>query len=100
MRASVAAGFDLRWLRVDKQTHAQADSLQSLRRLANLFSMRNDVQTTFGGELLPLLRHEASVIGTHVFSKTEHRWSHGHFQIELGLQALAQELHITLLNMA
>ena len=62
--------------------------------------MRNDIQAAFSGELFPLLRHEASVIGTDIFGKGEHRRGYGHLQIELGVQALAQDPHISLLNMA
>ncbi len=57
-----------------------------------------DVESAFRGDLLARFRHQAAILRLHLPSDTDHLLRHRHFQIHPGLQELAHEGHVTILN--
>ena len=72
-------GFDLTLFGINEQAYVDASLLEASDGLQNFLLVCRDIETTFGGEFLPLFRNETRVIRSQLLRKCNHGWSHSHF---------------------
>ena len=57
-------------------------------------------QAPFGGELLPFFRHQGHQVGFHLPGDVQHLRGGGHLEVEAGLDGLAQQFQVPVLDVA
>src|SRR5690606_30772325 len=78
--------LDLGGVRIDEQGYADAGLLQLPHRRPDLFQMAQNVQTAFGGQLGPMLGHQADIVRLDAAGDVQHLRGDGAFQIHAGAQ--------------
>jgi hypothetical protein len=90
--------FDLYLDGIDKQAHMNAVGLQASHRFCHFALIRDDIQTSLGGQFFALLRDEAGIGRPQALGKRDHRWHNSHLQIYFGLDFVPQPFDIAFLN--
>ena len=92
--------LDLAQLGVDEHRDHDAGSGQALYGLLEGFLLGNNIQATFGGDLVPALGHQHRHLRLDAARDADHLVGRGHLEVQLDVGELAQPAHILVLDMA
>jgi hypothetical protein len=99
-RASGFGSIELMRVSVDEQRNTNAGLPQGEAGCLHTGKLAGHIQTAFGGQFLSPLRNQTDILRQHLERNGEHFVGDGHFQIHLGLQQGAQDMHIGILDVA
>ncbi len=98
--ATLGSRIDLNGIGIDKERNLRPHRGETGNGISHLVQLTGHVQTALGGHLGALLRHQTDEVGLDAAGDADHLFGHRHLQVHSGLDSLAQDLHITVGDMA
>src|SRR6266436_6800392 len=98
--AELGRGIYLLQSWIDKKADANARKLQAFNGRFQFLALSDDIKPAFGGNFFTLFRDETDLLRLDAQRDIDDRLSVAHLQIQLGHDALAQALDVSLLNVA
>ena len=96
--AKFTRGIDLFQSWIDKETHANARSVQPLDGGFQLSAMRNHIEAAFGCHFFAFFRNEAGFVRHDAQGDIDNFWRVAHFEIQFCDDVVTQPLDIGILN--
>ena len=100
LHAKLSRGIDLLQSWIDEKTDADTCGLKAPNCGFKFFSLRYDIETSFGRNLLAFFWNETGLIWNDAQGNIDDLRRVAHFQVQLCHDICAQPLDITILNMA
>jgi hypothetical protein len=98
-RAGALRSLDLRRIRIDEQRDPDARGAQRRHGIADPRPFEaSHIQAALGGDFLARFRHQAAILRQHLLRDADHLLGHRHFQIHAGLQRLAHDRDVPILD--
>jgi hypothetical protein len=96
--ADRATGSNLTWVGIDEKAGGNAPSFQPGDIFPELWLGSRDIQPSLGGEFLAFFRNKSNEIRFDPQGDLNHFFRICHFQVQPGLDRLAQQFQIAVLN--
>ncbi len=91
--------IDNRPVRLDEQRHQHAEAVKHLHNPPDPLHVSAHIKAAFGGELLPLFRHEGDLVRHHPLCDVNHVFGERHFKVELSPDHVPKRDHVAVLYM-